>query len=223
MAEILMIEDDEEMVALLEQYLQQQGYSLFSLTSPGAAMDKLQTQHFDLVLLDLSLPEMDGLTLCKMIKRAYPQLPVIISTARGDVDDKVTGFESGADDYIAKPYDPRELVARIQVQLKRGRNLPPPGDPVFRVDEGKFRIYKEGALLPLTMAEYEVFKLLLDHSHRVISREFIVNSVDSIQWESSDRSINVIVGRIRAKIGDNVKTPQYIKSIRGVGYQYIGD
>ena len=223
MSEILMVEDDEEMIFLLEQYLEPFGLNLFSLTSPLAAMDKLHTQHFDLVLLDLSLPEMDGLQLCRMIKREFPMLPVIISTARGDVDDKVIGFESGADDYIAKPYDPRELVARIQTHIKRSKQIAMYEEPAFRIDGQKYQIFQEGKLLELTMAEFEIFALLLRHKHRILSREFIVNSIASVQWESSDRSINVIVGRIRSKIGDDVKHPKYIKSIRGIGYQYIGD
>ncbi len=223
MSEILLVEDDEEMVRLLEQYLAKYGMNLFSLTSPLAAMDKLAIQHFDLVLLDLSLPHMDGLELCRQIKKRYPMLPVIISTARGDVSDKVIGFDSGADDYIAKPYDPRELVARIQAHIKRSKNIVVANETLFRVDEQKFRIYKGEEPLELTLAEYEVFALLIRHKERVLSREFIVNSVNAIQWESGDRSINVIVGRIRNKIGDDVKHPKYIKSIRGIGYQYIGN
>jgi two-component system OmpR family response regulator len=223
MHEILMVEDDAEMITLLERYLSGYGFNIFSLVSPLSAIDKLQTQHFDLVLLDLSLPDMDGLELCKMIKENYPLLPVIISTARSDVTDKVIGFESGADDYIAKPYDPRELVARIQYHIKRSKNIISVAKPLFYIDEKRFKIFKDDLLIDLTMAEYEVFALLLKHKDMVISREFIVNSVNSIQWESSDHSINVIVGRIRQKIGDSVKEPKFIKSIRGVGYQYIGD
>lgn len=223
MAEILMIEDDEEMIQLLEQYLGKNGFNLFSLTSPLSAMDKLSTQHFDLVLLDLSLPEMDGLELCEKIKQSYPLLPVIISTARADVDDKVTGFDAGADDYIAKPYDPRELVARMKTHIKRAKNIFASAESSFRIDEQKFQIYQDEVLLDLTMAEYELFTLLIRHKDMVVSREFIVNSVNAIQWESSDHSINVIIGRVRQKIGDDVKQPKFIKSIRGVGYQYIGD
>ena len=223
MAEILMVEDDIEMIKLLEQYLEKFGMNLFSLTTPFSAIDKLRTQHFDLVLLDLSLPGMDGLELCKIIKKEYPLLPVIISTARADVSDKVIGFEAGADDYIAKLYDPRELVARIQSHIKRAKNIPTLTEPSFRINEQKLQIYQGDTLINLTMAEYEIFSLLIKHKDMVVSREFIVNSVNSIQWESSDHSINVIIGRIRQKIGDDVKRPRFIKSIRGVGYQYIGD
>lgn len=223
MADILMVEDDIEMITLLEQYLSEYGLDLFSLTTPTSALDKLHIQHFDLVLLDLTLPEMDGLELCRLIKKEFPLLPIIISTARADIDDKVIGFEAGADDYIAKPYDPRELVARIRSHINRSRHIISQDEPTFRVDERKSQIYQADKSLGLTMAEYEVFSLLIRHKEMVISREFIINSVSSISWESSDRSINVIIGRIRQKIGDDVKHPRYIRSIRGVGYQYIGE
>lgn len=223
MADILMVEDDIEMIKLLEEYLGKFGLNLFSLVSPTAAMNKLHTQHFDLVLLDLSLPGMDGLELCKIIKKEYPLLPVIISTARADISDKVIGFEFGADDYIAKPYDPRELVARIQSHIKRSKNITVKTEATFRIDQQKFQIYMGEKLLNFTMAEYEVFALLIKHKEMVVSREFIVNSANSLQWESSDHSINVIIGRIRQKIGDDIKQPMFIKSVRGIGYQYIGD
>jgi two-component system OmpR family response regulator len=223
MSSVLMVEDDAEITELLQQYLPRYGLELFSVVSPAVALNKLEVEQYDLVLLDLSLPEMDGLELCKLIKKRHPALPVIISTARGDVSDKVIGFEVGADDYVAKPYDPRELVARIQSHIKRAHNLNVSEASEFRIDHQKFRIYHKESVLDLTMAEFEIFALLLQNKHKVLSREFIINSVNSIDWESSDHSINVIVGRIRHKINDNVKMPRYIKSVRGVGYQYIGD
>jgi len=114
-----MVEDDEEITELLEAYLPRYGLELFSVSLPSVALEKLSIEHFDMVLLDLGLPQMDGLELCKIIKKNYPKLPVIISTARADVSDKVVAFDVGADDYIAKPYEPRELVARIQAIIKR--------------------------------------------------------------------------------------------------------
>lgn len=223
MAQILMVEDDPEITFLLEQYLPRYGLELFSVASPSGALDKLSVQRFDLVLLDLTLPEMDGLQLCRRIRSDHPELPIIISTARGDVSDKVIGFEVGADDYVAKPYDPRELVARIQAQLRRSQRHALPEHAAFTIDRQKLCIFHDGAPLDLTMAEFEVFALLLEKKGMVVSREFIANSVESISWESSDRSINVIVGRIRQKIGDDIKHPRFIKAVRGVGYQYVGD
>ena len=223
MSRILMVEDDTQITELLETYLGRYGLEVMSVDRPSVALDKLRTEQYDLALLDLGLPEMDGLELCKLLKEQYPQMPVIISTARHDVSDKVVAFEIGADDYIAKPYDPRELVARIQMILKRYSQLSNPEEgSVFAVDTVKMQITQEGQVLDLTQAEYEIFALLLQKRHQVVSREFIANSIDAMRWESSDRSIDVIVSRLRHKIGDDPKNPRHIRSIRGVGYKYIG-
>jgi len=219
-----MVEDDLEITELLEQYLLAYGLELMSVQSPSVALEKLTIEQYDLALLDLGLPEMDGLELCKIIKQKYPSLPVIISTARVDVSDKVVAFDVGADDYIAKPYEPRELVARIQAIIKRYVKFSTSTQKdIFSIDKAKMHISKEGKALDLTLAEYEIFALFLEKKHQVVSREFIVNSINAIRWDSSDRSIDVIVGRIRHKIEDNIKNPLYIKAIRGVGYKYIGD
>lgn len=224
MSRILMVEDDLEISGLLEQYFLRYGLELFSVTLPSVALEKLGIEQYNLVLLDLGLPEMDGLELCKEIKKRYPALPVVISTARADVSDKVIAFDAGADDYIAKPYEPRELVARIQAIIKRYSHfIAAVQEEEFNIDKVKMQISQQGKVLDLTLAEYEIFSLFLEKKHQVVSREFIVNSINAVRWESSDRSIDVIVGRIRAKIGDDTKNPKYIKSIRGVGYKYIGE
>jgi len=223
MSRILMVEDDDEITALLEAYLPRYALEVFSVSLPSTALEKLSIEKYDMVLLDLGLPEMDGMELCRIIKKEYPSLPVIISTARVDVSDKVVAFDAGADDYIAKPYEPRELVARIQAIIKRYTQFSTQAkEEIFSIDKVKMHILQNGEALDMTLAEYEIFTLLLEKKHQVVSREFIVNSINAIRWESSDRSIDVIVGRIRHKIGDNTKDPIYIKSIRGVGYKYIG-
>lgn len=222
MSQILMVEDDLEITALLEQYLPRYGLEMMSVDSPLVALEKLTLEQYDLVLVDLGLPQMDGLELSKQIKSLYPTLPIIISTARHDTSDKVVAFDIGVDDYIAKPYDPRELVARIQSTIKRHSHILIPTEELFTIDPTKMQISQDGNPLDLTLAEYEIFALFLTKKHQVVSREFIVNSVNAISWESSDRSIDVIVGRIRHKIGDSSKNSKFIKSIRGVGYKYIG-
>ena len=223
MAKVLMVEDDPDITELLEEYLGRYGIELLSVSSPGVGLEKLQLERYDLMLIDLGLPEMDGLDLCRIVKERYPELPIIISTARVDVSDKVAAFEIGADDYVAKPYEPRELVARIQALIKRYSRIAASAEsPSFAVDRVKMQIFHQGEPLDLTQAEYEIFALLLEKKGEVVSREYIANSTDSLRWDSSDRSIDVIVGRIRHKISDDSRHPRYIKSVRGVGYKYIG-
>ena len=224
MAKVLMVEDDPEITELLEEYLGRYGIELFSVASPTVGLEKLESERYDLMLVDLGLPEMDGLELCRRVKERHPELPIIVSTARSDLSDKVVAFEIGVDDYVAKPYEPRELVARIQALIKRYQRLAtgPDTKSPFQVDRLKMQIIHEGTVLDLTPAEYEIFALLIDKRGQVVSRDFIANSVESLRWESSERSIDVIVSRIRHKIGDDPRHPRFIKSVRGVGYRYIG-
>jgi two-component system OmpR family response regulator len=221
MTNILLIEDDEEIIEILSSYLSKYSMKVYGFTDPLVALESLTIDSYDLVILDLSLPNMDGLEVCKILRQKY-HMPIIISTARSDVSDRVIGLELGADDYLPKPYDSRELVARVQSVLRRSKESIQQTSGEFRVDETSMQIYKGSDILDLTLAEYEVLKLFLDKKQMVLSREYIANNVDSIKWDSSDKSIDVIIGRIRNKIDDKPKSPKYIKSIRGVGYKYIG-
>jgi two-component system OmpR family response regulator len=219
--EIIMVEDDEEITMLLTKYLKQYNMNITSFTTPSSALNSLNIDKYDLMILDLSLPELDGLDVCKKV-RETSDIPIIISTARSDLSDKVIGLELGADDYIPKPYEPRELVARINTILRRYKGNTKDDNKEFVIDETKMQIIQNNSPLDLTLAEYEILKIFLEKPQNVVSREFIANNVDAIKWDSSDRSIDVIISRIRHKLGDEPKSPKYIKSIRGVGYKFIG-
>jgi len=218
MTKILLIEDDLEIADLLTQYLSRYQMEVISYAHPKSALASLSIESYDLVLLDLTLPDMDGLDVCKTL-RERSTIPIIISSARSDLGDKVVALELGADDYLPKPYEPRELVARIQSILRRinGTTLQN-SDEMFRVDD--HGIYKEGELLNLTRAEFELLGLLIKHRRQIISRDFIANNIESIGWESSERSIDVLISRIRQKIEPNPKHPTLIRSVRGMGYQF---
>ena len=219
MINILMIEDDLDISSLLTRYLSQYGMKVESVETPKAALNALELDHYDLIILDLTLPQMDGLELCKLIRKEY-DTPIIISSARSDLTDKIIGLEYGADDYLPKPYEPRELVARVQSILRRYRPTLQSKGSDFELDESKMQIRHKGELLDLTTAEYEILRLFLLNPATVLSRDYLANNAESISWESSERTIDVIISRIRHKIGDNPKQPRYIKSIRGAGYKF---
>jgi two-component system OmpR family response regulator len=218
---VLLIEDDVQMAELLMRFLQKQEMRVVHVTRPSQAMTVLNVETFDLVVLDLSLPEMDGLMLCRKI-REISDVPIIISSARTDLDDKLTGLENGADDYLPKPYDPRELTARIKTVLRRqGRTETEEEAPSrFRIDEASTQIFYDEQPLKLTLAEYEILKLLLRHPNRTISRADIANSIESHRFESGVESINILVGRIRKKL-DPEHFDTFIQTVRGIGYRFV--
>ncbi|WP_300364569.1 response regulator transcription factor [Hydrogenimonas sp.] len=219
MINVLMIEDDIDISSLLTKFLSQYGMNVESVETPKAALNALELDHYDLIILDLTLPQMDGLELCKLIRKDY-DIPIIISSARSDLTDKIIGLEYGADDYLPKPYEPRELVARIQTVLRRYRPTLQTETSDFELDEGKMQIFFKGEKLDLTTAEYEILRLFLLNPGTVLTRDYLANNAESISWESSERTIDVIISRIRNKLGDNPKQPRYIHSIRGAGYKF---
>ena len=188
---------------------------------PYTGMSAINTRHFDLLLLDLTLPNLDGLEVCKKVAKEK-RIPIIISSARHDIDDRVLGLEYGADDYIPKPYDPKELVARIHSVLRR-YNLTKIQDTTeistlpFHLDKGSREIYLDDVLLDLTKAEYEILSFMLENINQALTRDSIAAHSDSINPDSSNKSIDVIIGRLRSKIEKNDK--KFIYSVRGIGYK----
>ncbi|MGP1580104.1 MAG: response regulator transcription factor [Wolinella sp.] len=228
MLEILMIEDDLELVAILSEYLKSHDMNITNYDEPYTGMSAISAKDFDLLLLDLTLPNLDGLEVCKRVAK-QKRIPIIISSARSDINDKVSGLEYGADDYIPKPYDPKELVARIHSVLRRYHRADSPTNAIskppspFVLDEKGRTIYFKHSPLELTRAEYEILAYLIQKKGSVVSREEIAIHAASISPESSNKSIDVIISRLRAKIEDNPKNPAYILSIRGIGYKLEHD
>ncbi len=219
---ILMVEDDPVLAELLCDYLANCNISVVVNNDPTTVMGQLEKKSFDLIMLDLSLPKMDGLFLCEQISNSY-DMPIIISSARGEVSDKVLGFEKGADDYLPKPYDPRELVARIQAMLRRKKSSSSTAEEEnfddFDIDTAKMVISHLGEPLELTVAEYGVLSLFLRQRGIVLNRGAILDGVEGLNWESDERSIDVIISRLRSKLNDTPRSPKYIESVRGIGYR----
>ncbi|MCD4756767.1 MAG: response regulator transcription factor [Arcobacteraceae bacterium] len=223
MINILMIEDDDEIANFLGNFLSQYNISITNYESPILGLSALNIKKYDLVILDLSLPEIDGTEVCKLIRKKS-QIPIIISSARSDIEDKSKCYAFGADDYIPKPYDPQELVLRINSILKRVNGQDETHiqiKKVFQYDDDKMEITKNYEVIHFTNAEYFILRYFIKKSGFSVTREELLTNVDSIKYESSLKSIDVLIGRIRTKIEENPKKPQYIISLRGIGYKLV--
>lgn len=217
-----MVEDDLELAEILTEYLARYSINIKNVDDPFMALSLLDTNKYDLVILDLSLPGMDGLELCEKIISKH-KIPIIISSARSDVTDKVLSLKMGADDYLPKPYDPRELEARIKSVLRRysPKEIEKKDNSSFALDTNKMEIKFCDKLLDLTTAEYEILAYLITKKGYVISREELIYNIDSINSESSQKSIDVIIFRLRQKIEENPKKPLHLLSVRGIGYKLV--
>ncbi len=219
MSRVLLVEDDLEMQKLIKEYLFNYGYDVSAIDKPKEALEILKEESFDIVILDLMLPQMDGFDLCKEIKKSV-DIPIIISSARGDIGNKIMGFELGADDYLAKPYEPRELVLRIEAILKRVKKDEAIEILDFYIDEKNRVVKVDDYDIDFTKVEFEIFLYLIKNRGKILSREQIINST-SLPHESKNRTIDMHISNIRYKIGDNSKNPKYIKSVWGIGYKFI--
>lgn len=224
---ILIVDDDREISSLLAEYLQRNGYQT-RVAGDGKAMAKqIEQGRVDLIVLDLNLPGEDGLTLCRNL-RAHSATPVVMLTARGEPVDRILGLEMGADDYLAKPFEPRELLARIRSVLRRTQALPPnmegstPQQARFAdwtMDfTARHLINRDGVVVALSGAEYRLLKIFLDHANRVLSRDQLLNMTQGRDADPFDRSIDLQISRLRQKLDDDARSPQIIKTVRNEGY-----
>jgi two-component system OmpR family response regulator len=222
---ILIVDDDAETRSLLQEYLQRQGYRVTSAADGKALRGALVTGRPDLIVLDLMLPGEDGLQLCRDL-RTRSNLPVIMLTARGEETDRIVGLEMGADDYLAKPFNPRELLARIKSVLRRARALPENLEPeaVFRfvgwtLDAASRNLTApDGVVVPLSGTEFKLLRVFLAHPNRVLSRDQLIELMISRDAGPFDRAIDVQVSRLRQRLRDDAREPRIIKTVRGEGY-----
>jgi DNA-binding response OmpR family regulator len=221
---ILIVDDDVNLNALLTEYLQGFGYTLVSETTAEAGRRRLRRELPDLLILDVMLPDTDGLTLCREFRAEY-DLPIIMLTARGEVADRVMGLELGADDYMPKPFEPRELVARIQSVIRRAKDRIKSDVLVcdgLRLETETRRVELDGNDVELTTMEFELLKGLMESRGRVMSRDRLIERLRGIDADVFDRSIDMLISRLREKLGDNPRQPRFIRTVRMGGYQFVG-
>ena len=221
---ILIIDDDVNLNSLLTEYLQSFGHKLVSETTAAAGRKHLRRELPDLLILDVMLPDTDGLTLCREFSAEY-DLPIIMLTARGEVADRVMGLEFGADDYLPKPFEPRELVARIQSVIRRARDRVQSEVLIcdgLRLETETRRVELDGNDVELTTMEFELLKGLMESRGRVMSRDRLIERLRGIESDIYDRSIDMLISRLREKLGDEPRQPRFIRTVRMGGYQFVG-
>jgi two-component system OmpR family response regulator len=221
MTRILLIDDDKRLGELLERYFARFDMALDTALCPSEGFSKLSANDYDLVILDVMLPEMDGFEACRKIRKSN-DIPIVMLTARGEVMDRVVGLEIGADDYLAKPFEPRELVARIQNILKRV--TPKPATTAVMhfgrlvIDSELRQVTLAGEEVNLTSMEFDLLQLMAQHPNKVYSRDDILNELKGVDAELFSRSVDIMVSRLRQKL----RPGNYIKTIRGSGYCFVG-
>jgi two-component system, OmpR family, phosphate regulon response regulator OmpR len=227
---VLLIEDDSRLAGMVSEYLGKAGFHVIHAENGTRGLALHEREPVDVVVLDLMLPDADGLEICRLI-RARSDSPILMLTARGDPMDRVVGLEMGADDYLPKPFEPRELLARLRAILRRsrigarsGRHGEPPSDVLhfgrLDIDKGARAARLDDEPCPLTSYQFALLLALAEHAGRVMSRDSLMDAVKGEQIEAFDRSIDVHVSRIRAVIEDDPKKPRRIITVRGVGYVF---
>ena len=222
---ILIIDDDEKLNRLLTDFLAEFGFKTLTATHPQEGLKKLNQKSPELVILDVMLPGMDGFEVCKTI-RQQSLVPIIMLTARGELMDKVVGLELGADDYLPKPFEPRELVARIHSVLRRTKKVDPARPQSFgrlEIDFSRHISRLDGDILDLTTNEFAALALLAENPGKVFNRDEILQELRGIDCDAFNRSVDITMSRLRQKLNDDPKSPDFIKTVWGTGYVFIGE
>ncbi|GAB4351416.1 MAG: two-component system response regulator OmpR [Gammaproteobacteria bacterium] len=223
--QLLVVDDQAELRALLTRYLTQEGFGVAAVADGAAMEEHLRHNTVDLIILDLMLPGEDGLTLARRLRSRGDQ-PIIIVSARGEEVDRIVGLEVGADDYLAKPFNPRELLARIRAVLRRsaGKEKKRREEVYqfgpFRLESDSRRLSRDGEEIPLTGGEYDLLLVMVTHPNRVLSRDFLLESTKGYERDPYDRSIDVRINRLRKKIEDDPAAPVYLRTVWGAGYLF---
>ena len=228
---VLVVDDDSRLRALLERYLTTQGFSVRTVADGEQMTRLLATRTFDLIVLDLMLPGEDGFTICQRLRESRESIPIIMLTARGDENDRIAGLNYGADDYLAKPFNPAELTARIHAVLRRSvrqpATLPETGAAEcfgpFRLDTARRCMYREQTPIPLTEGEFALLKILVRHAGTPLSRERLLGLLNGRDYLPDDRSIDVQISRLRRLVEENPSRPRYLQTVRGIGYVLVPD
>ena len=226
---ILIVDDDRDIRTLLADYLESNGYRALCAADGTAMWKLLDESRPDLVVLDLNLPGDDGLTLCRKL-RAHSTLPVIMLTARSEPLDRILGLEMGADDYLPKPFEPRELLARIRSVLRRSNAVPSNGNDKAQLMRfsgwtldltARHLVNPDGIVIMLSGAEYRLLKVFLEHPNRVLNRDQLLNLTQGRDADQFDRSIDLLVSRLRQRLRDEPREPRYIRTLRSEGYVFV--
>ena len=224
---ILIIDDDTKLNELLSEYLTNNGYICTTSESPSDAFAKIKKNDFDVIILDIMLPEMDGFEVCKVIRKEY-DTPIVMLTARGEVTDKIIGLELGADDYLPKPFEPRELLARISSIMRRVEGKLKLASQIkfknLAIDVNKRAVYVNTTDIELTTAEFELLFLFAKNNGKVLSRDDLMKNTRGISWESYNRSVDVMVSRLRSKLKSfSPKKEELIKTVHSIGYMFFAE
>ena len=226
MNKILIIDDDVQLTELLNEFLGSFKYTVEVKHLPEEALQYLEKNEVNVIILDIMLPTMDGFQVLRKIRENL-STPVIMLTARGEVTDRIVGLELGADDYLPKPFEPRELLARIQSILRRAQSSASIVEQVhfkgLSIDKNKQEVLLDNIPVSLSTTEYDALLLFIENSSETLDREFLVENLRGISWQSYDRSVDVLVSRLRAKLGETPTNTRFIKTIHGVGYKFIGE